>query len=163
MRSYYLNLLLVLISLTTLYSSSAQETIKSHDIPKYVPSDKILYNTIVNLDAAYFDAYNNCDMKTQGQFYDENLEFFLDQGGLNTSKKSVLESIEKNICGKVTRILVEGSIEVYPIANYGAVEIGYHRFFNNEEPNSRSTPSKFVIIWKEEESGWKITKVISLH
>lgn len=102
-------------------------------------------------------------MEKQALFYSDDLEFFHDQAGLNTSKESVLKSIENNICGKVTRILVPGSIEVYPIKDYGAVEIGYHQFFNKEEPNAESIPSKFIILWKEEESGWKITKVISLH
>ena len=156
--------LAVCLSTSFLFLAIGQTVAQSIDeIPKYTPADTMLYETIVELDKAYFDAYNNCDMEKQASLYSDELEFFHDQGGLNTSKEGVLESIEKNICGKVIRTLVEGSIEVYPIANYGAVEIGYHRFFNKEEPNARSIPSKFIILWKEEVIGWKITKVISLH
>ncbi|MFD1314281.1 DUF4440 domain-containing protein [Namhaeicola litoreus] len=75
----------------------------------------------------------------------------------------MLSSIKKNICGKVTRTLMEGSIEVYPIKDYGAVEIGFHKFYNNEEPNAISQPVKFIIVWKNENDKWLITKVISLH
>ena len=132
-------------------------------IPRYVPVDEELHNKIVALDKKYFDAYNQCDLEKQASMYAEDLEFFHDQGGLNTSKKEIITSIKENICGKVTRTLIEGSIEVYPINNYGAVEIGYHKFYNNQEPNAISRPSKFIIVWKNENGTWLITKVISLH
>ena len=133
------------------------------EIPTYKPADIDLYNQIVKMDSIYFTAYNTCDMKTQADIYHDDIEFFHDKGGLTTSKKELLESLEKNICNKVTRTLIKGSIEVYPIKNYGAVEIGYHKFFNNREPNAKSTPSKFIVIWKQENTQWKMTKVISLH
>ena len=130
---------------------------------KYIPQDKMLYDQIVSMDKEFFDAYNNCDLKKQDSIYDENIEFFHDKGGLMTSKTELMEATKKNICGKVTRQLVKGSIEVYPINNYGAVEIGFHKFYNNQEPNAESKPSKFIIMWKNENGNWKITKVVSLH
>lgn len=136
---------------------------QTSEIPSYKPIDHTLYEEIVKMDSIYFQAYNTCDMKTQASLYHDNLEFYHDKGGIVTSKKELLESLEKNICGKVTRTLIRGSIEVYPIPNYGAVQIGYHKFFNNREPNQKSIPSKFIVIWKKEEKLWKITRVISLH
>ena len=133
------------------------------EIPKYKPSDINLHDKIVKMDAKYFNAYNTCDMKTQAGLFDENIEFFHDKGGLATDKKGLLKSLKENICNKVTRTLIKGSIEVYPIKNYGAVQIGYHKFLNKEEPNAKSIPSKFVIIWKQYHKQWKIAKVISLH
>jgi len=35
---------------------------------------------------------------------------------------------KKNICGKVTRELLPGTMLVYPLKGYGAVERGVHRF-----------------------------------
>jgi len=125
--------------------------------------DTTLYDDIVEMDKIYFTAYNTCDMETQAELYDEDIEFYHDKGGLATSKSELLESLEKNICGKVTRELVEGSIEVYPIANFGAVQIGMHKFFNNQEPNEISKPSKFITIWRKTEESYKISRVISLH
>ena len=133
------------------------------EIPKYKPVDLGLHQQITKMDSIYFSAYNTCDMKTQADIYSEDLEFFHDKGGFSKSKKDILKSIEKNICDKVTRTLIKGSIEVYPIKDYGAVEIGYHKFFNKLEPDAKSTPSKFIIIWKKDNNKWKITKVISLH
>ena len=87
-------------------------------------------------------------MEKQAEFYSEDLDFFHDKGGLSTSKEEVLSGIKNNICGKVTRTLVEGSIEVYPIKDYGAIEIGYHKFYNNQEPNAISKPSKVIMSGK---------------
>ncbi|MDN3643242.1 nuclear transport factor 2 family protein [Lutimonas halocynthiae] len=141
----------------------AQETYKDILETAYVAIDKEVYDDIVAMDKTYFDAYNNCDMEKQASLYSEDLEFFHDKGGLSTSKQEVLTSIEKNICGKVTRTLIEDSIEVYPIKGYGAIEIGYHKFYNNQEPTAKSKPSKFIMVWKKEGDKWKISKVISLH
>ena len=122
-----------------------------------------LYKTMVKMDDTYFTAYNECDMDTQASLYSENLEFYHDMGGLSTSKKEILKSIEENICGKVTRELVEGSVEVHEIPGFGAVMIGMHKFHNNQEPGAESKPSRFITVWKNENSNWKISRVISLH
>lgn len=129
----------------------------------YEPKDIQLYHTIVAMDSVFFEAYNNCNMEKQAAVYSDSIEFFHDIGGLSTSKKEILASTKNNICGKVTRAVIPGSIEVYPIKNYGAVEMGYHKFFNSQEPNAESIPMRFIIIWKTENDNWKITKVISLH
>lgn len=129
----------------------------------YNPVDKELYATILAKDKEFFDAYNLCDLEKQAMIYADNIEFFHDKGGLMTSKQAIIDATEKNICTKVTRTLLTESVEVYPINNYGAVEIGYHKFYNNQEPNAESIPSKFIIMWHNENGNWKITKVISLH
>lgn len=122
-----------------------------------------MHQKLVALDKTYFDAYNSCDLVTQANLYSEDIEFFHDRGGLSTDKQGIIDALEKNICGKVTRTLVDGSLEVYPIPDYGAVVMGLHSFANNQEPDAISTPSKFVMIWKKSEANWQITKVISLH
>jgi hypothetical protein len=102
-------------------------------------------------------------MEEQAAIYADSIEFYHDKGGLETSKQALLNAIKQNICGKVTRVLVKGSIEVYPIAGYGAVEIGLHRFINHAENNSESKPDKFIVVWRYRNDKWQITRVISLH
>jgi hypothetical protein len=132
---------------------------------QYKPDDQALYDTILRQDSLFFDAYNTCtvNLKAYGDFYADSLEFYHDKGGFMNSKQGVIEATKKFICGKVTRELVRGSVEVYPIANYGAIEIGYHKFHNKEEPNAVSEPGRFVMIWHHTNGSWKITRVISLH
>ena len=133
-------------------------------IPPYVPESRQLYDSIVIMDSILFDAYNTCKLDVFGALVSEDIEFYHDRGGLSTSKPGLVSSIQNNICGKVTRELLKGSIEVYPIHNYGAVEMGYHRFFNNQEKEAGpSRFSRFVQIWHNENGAWRISRVISLH
>ncbi|BAV07276.1 protein of unknown function [Filimonas lacunae] len=132
--------------------------------PSARPAPQQLYNTIVTLDSLFFSAYNVCDMDTQASLLSDSIEFYHDQGGLMTSKQAILDATKRNICGKVTRELVKGSMEVSPIPGYGAIETGIHKFHNNQEPaGTISHPGKFVIIWKQTGNKWQITRVISLH
>ena len=138
----------------------------SHKIQQhaYVPDNKELYDTLVALDSIFFDAYNRCDLDKMGSMISDSIEFYHDQGGLMTSKEDILGATKRNICGKVTRELIKGSIEVYPIHGFGAVQIGLHRFHNNQEPPG--TPlkiGKFIHTWQYKNGKWQLKRVISLH
>lgn len=158
------SLLILFVVLLLLTLSCTKQSEKSPDeILKYVPDDKVLFDKIMALDKEYFDAYNTCDMETQTRMFADDIEFFHDKGGLMTSKDDLLKAIEINICSKVTRELVKESVEVYPVANYGAVQIGFHKFHNKEEPDADSNPSKFIAVWKDYNGEWKMQKVFSFH
>jgi hypothetical protein len=122
-----------------------------------------LYKKIVELDSIFFNAYNTCNIAMQERMYADSIEFYHDKGGLSTSKKDLIANTQKFVCGKVSRLLVKGSIEVSPVPGYGAVEIGMHAFHNNEEPNHVGKAARFVLIWKNTNDVWTITRVISLH
>jgi hypothetical protein len=131
-------------------------------IPAYKPESKELYESIVHMDSVWQDSYNTCKMDVQGLLIAEDLEFYHDRTGVMTSKMALIEALKNNICGKVTRELLAGSIEVYPINNYGAVEMGYHRFHNKVDTTT-SGFARFVHIWRNDNGQWKITRAISLH
>ena len=123
---------------------------------------KTLYDSIVMMDTRWEDAYDNCKMDVMEELISEDLEFFHDQGGLLTSKKLLNEALRNNICGKVSRELKAGSIEVFPIPGYGAVEMGLHGFHNKQQQHADHY-AKFVHIWKRENGQWKIKRAIRLH
>lgn len=129
----------------------------------YTPKDPELHAEIMHLDSIFFTAYNNCDLEVQARLLSDDLEFYHDQGGLSTSKEEIIKSLESNICGKVSRHLLAGSVEVYRINGVGAVQMGMHRFENKEEPDAESRPSKFVHLWREYPDGYKLSRIISLH
>jgi ketosteroid isomerase-like protein len=126
------------------------------------PSPDALFKTIQSLDTQLFDAYNHCDLDKFGSLIADDIEFYHDKTGLSRGRPSLVEGIRNNICGKVTRELVPGTLEVYPIANYGAVEIGIHRFHHpgHEEPGSAGE-AKFIHLWQNQDGAWKVTRVIS--
>lgn len=159
----YSNFLLVACLL--LLGCATTKTQEYRNTRNYKPEDQQLYETIVKLDSIFFAAYNTCstNLDKYGAFFSDNIEFYHDKGGLMTSKQDIIDATKRNICGKVTRELVQGSIEVYPIKGYGAVEIGLHQFHNNQEPDARSTPGRFMIVWEHKNDAWQITRVVSLH
>jgi len=122
-----------------------------------------LFRTIASLDGEVFDAFNRCDLEKFGSFFTEELEFYHDQGGLtDRSRQSLVESVKNNICGRVYRVLVPESLEVYPMNGYGAVEIGVHRFYHPGRDRTESVgEAKFVHLWQNKDGAWKITRVIS--
>jgi hypothetical protein len=121
-----------------------------------------LVATITGLDAALFDAYNRCDLEKFGSLLADDLEFYHDQTGLAVGKQKTIDGVKNNICGKVHRELVPGTLEVYPIHGYGAVEIGIHRFSHPGQPSDRLGEAKFIHIWQLKDGVWKVTRVISV-
>src|SRR5246127_3273702 len=145
-----LSLLLAFILLFALARTRAQTA----------PTPDQLFKTIQSLDTQLFDAYNHCDLATLGSLVSEDLEFYHDKTGLAIGRQVFVDAIKNNICGKVTRELVPGTLEVYPIADYGAVEIGVHRFYPPGEPGNVGE-AKFVQLWQNKDGAWKTTRVIS--
>lgn len=127
------------------------------------PPQEELSRTLASLDAALFDSFNRCDLEKFASFFAEGVEFYHDKGGLTLSRKSLVESIKNNICGKVRREAAAGSFETHPIPGYGAVQMGVHRFY---ESNARAGAApvgvaKFIHLWQHADGAWKITRVIS--
>jgi hypothetical protein len=120
-----------------------------------------LFQTIKAQDAALFGAYNTCDLKKLGTMVTDDLEFYHDLTGLAVGKQVFLDAIKNNICGKVTRELVESSLEVYPLKGYGAVEMGVHRFHHPGQANDDTGEARFVQLWQFKDRVWKISRVIS--
>ena len=124
-----------------------------------IKSQAELTQVITALDKQLFDAYNTCNIEKLGTLVTDDLEFYHDKTGLAVVKQVFLDAIKKNICGKVTRELVQGSLEVYPLHGYGAVEIGVHRFHHPGDNDVGE--AKFVQLWQYKDGAWKISRVIS--
>jgi hypothetical protein len=156
--------LLLVSVLTFVHAATAQST---QPAPTVLPLDKIqnqqqLDQTITALDAALFDAYNKCDLVKFASFIDDHVEFYHDQGGVTLGQAALTESVKKNICGTTTRELVPGSLHIYYMKGYGAVEIGVHRFHHpGHEDTIGVGEGQFIHLWQCKDGAWKITRVIS--
>ena len=128
-------------------------------------ADAPLYRTIKALDQRLFEAYNTCDLATLSDLVDENLEFYHDRSGLELGRASFINSIKNNICRKVKRELVASSLQVYPLENYGAIELGEHTFCNlRETPVCKDETNgigKFFMLWQKQGEQYRLTRVIS--
>jgi hypothetical protein len=127
------------------------------------PADRNnLLQTITALDASLFDAYNRCDLEKMGALVADDLEFYHDQTGLSVGKTPFLADTKKYICGKVRRDLIPGTLEVYPLKGYGAVELGVHRFHHPGHDDTEAVgEARFVMLWRNQGGAWTLTRVIS--
>jgi len=131
----------------------ALENIKSQDE---------LNKAVTALDAALFDSYNRCDLEKFATFLSDDVEFYHDQGGVTLGKAKLTESVKNNICGKTTRELVPGTLQIYYMKGYGAVEMGVHRFHHPGHDDTEPLgEGKFIHLWQYKDGAWKITRVIS--
>ena len=128
------------------------------------PVSNALYDTIVHLDSAFFGAFNRRDISAVKSFLSEELEFYHDLGGVTNYKQNV-DAFEKTFLSerKLRRELVKGSLEVSPIKDFGAVQLGAHRFYATEkgEEEKLSSEAKFIHLWQNKNGEWKITRIIS--
>ncbi|HEX7313476.1 MAG TPA: nuclear transport factor 2 family protein [Pyrinomonadaceae bacterium] len=126
-----------------------------------------LYDRVAALDAALFDAYNRCDIDKVGTFFTEDLEFYHEKGGLTLTRDATLATMRKNLCSgdgyHLRRESVEGSMEVRPINNYGAVQTGEHRFYLTQKGRKEALDGvcKFVMLWRKTGDEWRVSRVIS--
>jgi ketosteroid isomerase-like protein len=127
-----------------------------------MPPDAEIVRTITRLDREVFDAYNRCDVQRFGTYFSDDVEFYDDRDGLSVGRAALMESVHQYICGKVRRELVAGTLEVHPLHNYGAVEIGVHRFQHPDSGDKEPVgEGRFIHVWAYRNGAWKITRVIS--
>src|SRR3954454_13809471 len=100
----------------------------AQSVKSNMPPDAEIIRAITRLDLEVFDAYNRCDVQRFGTYFADDVEFYDDRDGLSIGRGVLVQSVLQYICGKVRRELVAGTLEIHPLHNYGAVEIGIHRF-----------------------------------
>ena len=152
------NLILLLLSCLIYSSVSAQ----SQTEKKVVITEKELFSKVANLDSSLFAAYNTKNLDLMKTYFTLDLEWYQDNGGLLDYEKvfSNFQSIF-NRDYNLTRNLIKESLEVHPIEGYGAIEIGKHQFKHIENGKLEIGTFKFLMIWKNDNGNWKITRVIS--
>jgi Domain of unknown function (DUF4440) len=131
--------------------------------PRGAAATDELFQTIASLDSALFASasYDNCDLEKFKSFLADDVEFYHDQTGLTVGSQTVAEQMKQNICGKVRRELVAGTLEVYPMRGYGAVEMGVHRFYQPKVGTEATGEAKFIHLWQNKDGAWRITRIIS--
>ncbi|MGI9073432.1 MAG: nuclear transport factor 2 family protein [Bryobacteraceae bacterium] len=150
---------LVLLLLALFVAQVDAQTIPALENIKSQPE---LDKAVASLDEALFDSYNHCDLAKFAAFFVDDVEFYHDQGGVTLGKQELTNSIKKNICGKVTRELVPGTLQVYHMKGYGALEMGVHRFHHPGHDDTEPVgEGKFIHLWQYKGGAWKIMRVIS--
>ena len=122
-----------------------------------------LDKAITELDRQLFEAYNHCDLKKFDSLLADDVEFYHDQGGVTLGHAALTESVKVNICtGDTQRVLVPGTLKIYHMKGYGAIEMGVHRFIHPKTEATNGTgEASFVHLWRYKDGAWKITRALS--
>lgn len=123
-----------------------------------------LFGRVAALDAALFDAFNHCDegarLKEHAAYFSPTVEFYHDNGGVTWSRDAMIANTAKNACGKYSRELVQGSLRVYPIRDFGAISQGVHRFCAVGTGACEGL-ADFIMVWRQEGERWQVTRALS--
>jgi hypothetical protein len=131
-----------------------------------------LYEEILAADAEFFKAFfDTCDIETVRRYVTDDFEMFHDKGGrVSTSGADFVKSAqdkckrqEEGVDFLSARKLVPGTMKVYPLNNYGAVQTGTHRFYaiQKGKPDRLTETAQFTQVWKEENGHWRLARVLS--
>jgi hypothetical protein len=147
-------------SKTSGLNGSGNEKIKP--LKTYMPVSKELYDIIFQKDNAMFNAFNARELEKLKTILGKDLEVFQD----NTVVRNYQQTIEAftDLFNKdyvLKRELLKGSMEVYPIKDYGAIQTGKHMFCHTENGKLDCGTFKFVQTWQKKNGEWKVTRIIT--
>ena len=125
-----------------------------------------MYNEVIALDKAVFEAYNNCEIEKFKSYFTNDVEFYHDKGGVTLTNEKLAQSVKINLCSnpavRLRREPVPGTLKVYPMDNYGAVLTGEHYFYETINGIERLTGiAKFTHLCEFKDNNWKISRVLS--
>ena len=154
-----LSVILFFVAFNTSAQNNGQLTPKAY---KTVLQE--LYNEIAHMDSVMFNAFNEHNLDKLKTTFSEDLEFYHDKGGLagyTQSMENFNTLFERNKNTGLRRDMVAGSLEVYPIKDYGAIEVCAHRFCHKENGKDDCGVFKNIMVWQKKDGQWKVTRVIS--
>ena len=166
-------LLLALLSCAAAASASEPGTREApvNLTPGAPPASPELVATLAGKDRQLFDAVFGCKLALLQTLVAEDFEFFHDKHGLTTQSgaqfvKDITGMCERQAAGtdfRARRELLPGSMAVHLIGDYGAMQMGMHRFFalQSGKPDRLTETGKFIDLWKREGETWKLARVIS--
>ncbi|HEY5337694.1 MAG TPA: nuclear transport factor 2 family protein [Rhizomicrobium sp.] len=164
---------LAIVAMPALAADSADHRLKGAeqyhltDGPKM---DAALTATIAKADRDLFDAvFTQCDAAKVAAMLTGDFHFVHDKDG-ESSRAQFVDNL-KGHCDRVKtgvdfparRELVPGSLQVWPINKYGALEIGVHRFYATlpGKPEQLTETGNFMILWKNVDGKWLMAESIS--
>jgi hypothetical protein len=118
-----------------------------------------LKNEILVMDSLLFKvAYNQCDTMLFKKIISDDIEFYDDRSGLNTSKQLEINSLKEKCAAidNMTRVLRNCTID--KLGDYGAVQIGEHEFVKK---GIVVGSANFIHVWERTTAGWRLKRIIS--
>lgn len=123
-----------------------------------------IFDALQRADSMLFDAsFAHCDYAKAAAFLAPDVEFYHDQTGFHAGDvvRDDFRRLTANCPAKqgIRRAVVPGSLHVYPIKEFGAVQIGEHTF--RETGSATFTTARFVHLWQQRGDRWVLSRVMS--
>lgn len=122
-------------------------------------------------DRQLFDAVFGCKLDDLAKLIADDFEFVHDKYGLTAdSGAKFMDGMRQNCKAqeagtnfRARRELVEGTMTVHVLNDYGAMQMGEHRFFALQpgQPDKLTETGKFIDLWRRVDGEWKLARVIS--
>jgi hypothetical protein len=140
--------------------------------PVEIPPPPALAQAIAARDARLFGVmFEQCDPAALADLVTGDMEFYHDKGG-RMAHDAFLADYAKGCEAKKApdawrsrRALIAGSMKVYAIPGFGAVEEGGHVFYERkgDGPERLAGKARFSILWKLEPDGqWRMARTFSI-
>ena len=124
--------------------------------------DESLRVEIAQADSLLFAAFNAGDLERLKSYFAPDLEFYQDNEGVANYAQTIKDFQQMfHQPSRIRRELVSGSLEVYPIKNYGAIEVGSHRFCHEENGRTECGTFKFLHVWRKTGRTWQLSRIVS--
>ena len=125
-----------------------------------------LFDELAQMDSVLFDAtYVACDTARINSLLTSDIEFYHDRTGFHAGDQVRADFAQlAAVCPArrgVRRELVPGTLRVYAIEGFGAIQTGVHRFVENGNPVV--TVAQFTHLWKRTADGWRVSRVLSFE
>lgn len=118
-------------------------------------------------DAAFWTAYNACDMAAIGALLTQDVEFYHDRTGLTTTRTGVVDSLRNGPCAtpdmRLRREVIDESLAFHPLAEGYAILSGRHRFHmrTGDAPERLDGQAGFTSLWQFHDGRWRMHRVLS--
>lgn len=140
--------------------------------PAFVHAEPSVREQVEAADSALFRAvFDDCDPDAVAGLVTDDFEFYHDKWGQTARSKDDFVKAIRGLCErqragtdfKARRVLVPGSLQVFPMKGYGALEMGRHDFFKREEgkPDVPTEHALFANLWKLDKGRWLLARTLS--
>jgi hypothetical protein len=154
------------LALTLFALVSGASVVQAQTVPEGVDGLRsgALFDELARMDSILFDAsFVSCDAAKANAIFTDDVEFYHDKDGFSAGEqvRENTRHLTASCPGTrgVTRTIVPGSLRVYPIEGYGALQVGFHRF--DERGATTSTVAQFISLWHYQNGKWRLARVLS--
>jgi hypothetical protein len=89
-----------------------------------------------------------------------NAELYFADRGVARQLFTHTDTLRRTFCGKYRREAAASDQRIYPLPDYGAMQIGTQWFCAVDSQPCRGQRMQFMAIWRQRDGAWQITRLV---